>query len=379
MFKIKESDVLAQYKKTMLILLVIAQLLLALAIPAAADLGKTFKSEIIDNRIEKGLQYLHKNQLPSGEFPTYISYSPDINNGTNETTVFDTGFILHTLSLADEEHSHRTHKIVQDMKTKAVAFLLANKESHNVWRFWGTSQPYLPPDTDVTAAVFSALIESGVNISDESLDYMLDFRTPDGVFYTWINSEEWLDPSNPYYEYYKINDIDANVNLDVLYAYSLRNRTLSGVTEYLNNITENESFLNGTLYYPSPYVFSYLVTKAYSDGNVTELQPALDNIEHYILTTQQPDGGWGNDLYTALATVSLINMGYEGEPLENAIMHILKNQKRNGSWEKYAFYIRCYPIIYYGSHEITTSFSLEALIKYKNGIDRDFDEYRDKK
>ncbi len=334
------------------------------------------KSKLIEKRIEKGLEYLHEKQLPNGQFPSYISYSQDMSNGINMSMLFDTAFIAHTLNLAGDFNDEDT---VQTMKTKTMNFLMENKESHGVWKVRGKSEPAYPPDTDTTAIAFSALIESGVNINDETLDYMLGFRTSEGVFYTWINSEEWLqyfkdlDPSSPFYEFYirvKNNDIEPTVNADVLYAYSLRNRPQSGVIRYLNGIAENKTFINGTLYYPSPYVFTYLVTKAYSEGSVKELEPSIANIKDFIISTQKPDGSWGNDLNTALATVSLLNTGYEGKPLDEAIEHILDSQSKNGTWSSHAFYnTGTTPPLYYGSQELTTSFNLEALIKYKNTID----------
>ncbi|HEY9247048.1 MAG TPA: hypothetical protein VIO11_09400, partial [Candidatus Methanoperedens sp.] len=210
-----------------------------------------------------------------------------------------------------------------------------------------------------TSVAFASLVESGVNISNESLDYMLNYRTPDGVFYVWIDPEEWPK-------------VDPGVNADALYAYSLRKKTQNGVIRYLNDIAENKSFVNVSTYYPSPCVFTYLFTKAYSDGKVNELKPSLNNIKEYLLETQNPDGGWGNDLNTALAATSLINLGFKGEQLEGAIGHILINQDKNGSWDSYGLYIApghsLNPPIYFGSQELTTSFSLETLIKYKNNI-----------
>ncbi len=325
------------------------------------------KSKVIDFSIKEGLHYLYENQLPSGEFSTYISNSPDMIGGTNFSVVFDTAFIVHTLNLADNK---KNSFIIKEMIDKSAGFLLDNRENHGVWRYEGKSGVnYGPPDTDDTAMVFSALVESNVNVSDETLDYMLNFRTPDGLFLSWINSEEWLDPSNPYYEFFKTNDIDANVNADVLYAYSLRNRPQPGIIKYLNTISKNRSFINGTLYYPSPYAYTYLVTKAYADGDIRELEPSLYYLKNYLLSTQNNDGGWGNDLYTALATVSLINMDYEGEQLDKAIKHILNSQGTNGSWETYSFYIApASSTVFYGSQELTTSFSIEALIKYKDRI-----------
>jgi hypothetical protein len=357
---------MGQSKKSLLGVLFTMLLILTLVVPAASNEDTITKHKIIDERIEKGLSYLYEMQRPSGDFFSYISYSPEMTNSTNVSLLFDTAFILHTLNLIDNEDT-------KEMKNKAVAFLLDNKMSHGVWTHKGKYRPGLIPDTDDTSMAFAALVESGVNISDESLDYMLDYRRPDGVFYTWITSEEWLDPSNPYYEAYMgRSDTDASVNANVLYAYSLRNRTQSGIIRYLNNIAENKSFLNGTFYYPSPYVFTYLVTRDYSDGDVKELEPSLANIRNYLLATQKHDGSWGNDLDTALATVSLLNIGYDGPHLKKAINHILISQRKNGSWSSYAFYIApVSPTNYYGSQELTTSFSLEALIKYKKTTDSD--------
>lgn len=323
----------------------------------------TIKNKFIDLRIEKGLNYLYENQLPNGDFPVYLSLSLNMSHSSNANVpiVFDTGLILHTLNIADSRHT----KELYEMKTKAIDFLLNNKESHSVWRFFGKND-YIPPDIDDTSVVFAALVESGVNISDESLDYMLNYRTLDGVFYVWINSEEWLNTSNPYYNKpeFRLNEIDPSVNTNALYAYSLRKRTQNGVIRYLKGIIENESYKNGSAYYSSPYVFIYLITKAYSDGKVKEFKPYLSNIKEYLLKTQNPDGGWGEDINTSMATNALINIGYRGNELEKAIGHILYTQENDGSWDLYSVYTQPgNPIIYFGSKELTTSFSLEALIK----------------
>lgn len=96
----------------------------------------------------------------------------------------------------------------------------------------------------------------------------------------------------------------------------------------------------------------------------------IDDIKKYLLETQNSDGGWRNDLDTALATISLINLGYDAEPLNRAIGYILNNQNKNGSWNIHFMYIQpgdsIKPTNYFGSQELTTSFSLEALIKYKD-------------
>lgn len=331
--------------------------------------GKHMNSRIIDIEINKGLMYLNNSQLPNGQFPSYISDSPDMTSSTYVPLLFDTTFIAHTLNLAADTTSADTtsKKIAQEMQKKTIAYLLENKEKHGVWRVFGKSNTFYPPDNDDTSMAFSAIVESGENISDESLDYMLKFRSPEGVFNMGITDEEWLDPNNPLYEFFKMEIYDPVVNADILYAYSLRNRNPEDVVKYLNNITKNRSFLNGTIFYPSPYVYSYVVTKAYSEGGVKDLKPSIKILRKYVLATQKSDGGWGNDLDSALATATLLNTGYKGKPVEKAIKHIIGRQHANGSWDAYAFYIGpLFDPSYFGSPELTTSFSVNALIKYND-------------
>jgi len=379
-----ELDRMKQYKKKLLVMVLVCQVLLTLAAPVIGSDDTGIKNKILEKRIEKGLNYLYENQNQGGDFPAYYSFLPDMNERKkiNNTIIYDTGIIFHTLNLASNKHSNQ---IVDEMKNKSAGFLLDNRYPHSVWKFIGKNQTLdmhdtiMVPDVDDTSLAFEGLVESGVNISDESLDYMLNFISPEGIFKTYINSPEWMDQLNitdPQYEFYEMNIIDDTINANVIYAYSLRNRTPTGVVQYLNRIAENRSFVNGTLYYPSPYVFTYFVTKAYSDGKVRELEPSLANIREYLLETQQPDGGWGNDVDTALATVALINIGYEGKPLKKAIIHILENQKKDGSWNIYSFFIApSSPPMYYGSQEISTSVNLEALIKYKKSLEDKRDDH----
>lgn len=384
--KIMKLDRSSRYTKKLLIMILVCQVLLILAVPVAASDHETIKSKIIEKRIEKGLYYLYENQNQGGDFPAYYSFSPDMSGQTeiNNTIIYDTGIIFHTLNLANDRHNKR---IVDKMKNKAAGFLLDNQYPPGVWKFIGKNQTLdmhdtiMVPDVDDTSLAFEGLVKSGIDISGETLDYMLNFTSSDGLFKTYINSPEWmnqLDPTDPQYDFYEMNYIDATINANVLYAYSLENRTPPAVIQYINNIVESKSFTNGTLYYPSPYVFTYFVTKAYFDGNVRELEPSLTNIRDYLLETQQADGGWGNDVDTALATVALINIDYDGEPLNKAIDHILENQKKDGSWNIYSFFIApSIPPMYYGSQELSTSVSLEALIKYKRALEDDRDDRDD--
>ncbi len=344
-------------------------------VSAKDNIGEHTNHKIIDHSIKQGLIYLNNSQLSNGQFPSYISDSPNMNDSRYIPLLFDTTFIAHTLNLAADTYPN---EMEQKMRKKTVDYLLENREKHGVWRIYGKSNTFFPPDTDDTAMAFSAIVESGETISDESLDYILNFRSQEGVFNLQITDDEWLDPTSPLYTFFKMDIYDAVVNADILYANSLRNRNPEGVVKYLNNITKSKAFLNGTIFYPSPYVYSYVITKAYSEGGVKDLQPSISTLKRYMLSTQKPDGSWGNDLDSALATAALLNIGYEGKSIDKAIKHIIGEQHENGSWDAYAFYSG--PVFdpsYFGSPELTTSFNVEALIKY-NQNHKEHDEERKK-
>ncbi len=325
----------------------------------------------VDTSIGKAISFLKERQLPSGGFPAYISKSPDMANSVYIPLVFDTAFILHALNFVDSNSE------ADGIKNKTVEYLLANKEDPGVWRFYGRNpiippdsnllvDPYIPPDLDDTAVAFASLRENGIPVEDSGLEYSLNFRAPEGLFYTWINEEKWLNISDPLYWYYKQNDIDIVVNANMLYALSLAGKQAPEVSDYLNSYIKNNSFTDSTVYYNDPYIQLYMFTRAYADGHAKDLKPSMPVIRNYLLSTQKPDGSWGNEINTSLAAVSLLNTGYEGKALDKAIQYIVGTQRNDGGWAEIGVSTGGIWPVYIGSEDFTTAFSLEALSKYND-------------
>ncbi|SNQ61929.1 prenyltransferase/squalene oxidase repeat-containing protein [Candidatus Methanoperedens nitratireducens] len=323
----------------------------------------------VDTSIENSISFLKERQLPSGGFPAYISKSPDMSNSVYIPLVFDTSFILHALNFVD------LNSEADGIKSKLVEYLLANKEDPGVWRFYGKNpiippdsyllvDPYIPPDLDDTSVAFASLRENGIPVEDDGMEYALNFRAPDGLFYTWMNEEKWLNKSDPLYFYYKQNDIDIVVNANMLYALSLDGKQAPEVSGYLNSYIANNSFTDPTIYYNDPYIQLYMFTRAYADGHVKDLEPSMPVIRRYLLSTQKPDGSWGNEINTSLAAVSLLNTGYKGKALDNAIEYIMSTQRNDGGWAEIGVSTGGIWPVYIGSEDFTTAFSLEALGKY---------------
>ena len=309
--------------------------------------------------IRKGYLFLLSKQLNSGEFPTTRTKKISMENASYIKSIFLTTFVLHSLSQLKNVFP------IDDTVQNATKFLLSEKEGEGFWRFFGKGT-HLPLDLDDTCCALSALFENGVELEYRAIaNKLLNYRDNKRIFYTWI-PDRYLPKTSSYFE----NDIDWVVNANILFFFSLIKIPIPEVTNYLCNIVEKEDFEDGSIYYYSPFSFIYCLSRAYADGGSIGLKPILKKIKNYLLNKQNVVGEWGNTLENAMATVSLINFGYEGSEVDGAINNLLKAQKADGGWPNSAFFAGV-PELFYGSRELTTAIAIEALWKYlkvrKNG------------
>ena len=87
-------------------------------------------------------------------------------------------------------------------------------------------------------------------------------------------------------------------------------------------------------------------------------------LKDYLIKSQKGDGSFGDELETALATASLLNLDYDGPETTKAIKRIIETQQEDGGWPIAIFYTDGSKTGY-GSRELTTAISLEALSKYQ--------------
>jgi len=209
----------------------------------------------------------------------------------------------------------------------------------------------IPSDADVTATTFAALLDDalldggyGVNSSPEKLlsdwrdtgDVPLRFRPvwlpeESGVFLTWLC---YGSPWTP-------NDVDLVVNANVLFALArfslLETPGVSEAIALINQITEQG--LHRThpgeiaLYYPDNYTFHYAVSRAYYEGPVPALQPAVeilaDDLEQSSLEDNQGAAYWDKgapELNTAFAVLTLMNAGRRTPLIAKGIEYLKPRQ-----------------------------------------------------
>jgi len=357
-------------------------------------------SDRFEQVLERGILFLQNRQSPNepqpvvwpgdlhaGEFATYKWCCPDMRDKGYVFTLFTTPFVFHSLNIAKE----LPFEIVSTPEFDKMISLAVNHftlheediDGHcGIYRFFGYdglgefAPPHLPPDFCTTGCINVALHESGIAIRAD-LDFFKDnYRAPNGVFYVWL-----LDPPAP-------TDICSCTVANTLYMFATlgKHSEISEVMVWLNDILK--MMMAGlpyfAEYYRSPYVFTYLSTRVYADKGVKSFfdMEMVRDLQTFILSGQQEKGNWPPyyygtkevDLETALALVSLLNLGYDNlsslqkRKVKAGIQYLLNNQNSDGSWDCAPFYIDPIHVVYFGSEELTTAFCIEALAKYAKTI-----------
>lgn len=300
------------------------------------------------NAIEKGISFMKGNQLESGEFVTLASPTIQMNKPRVVPSVYIPTYVIHSLGFV------KTIPFVDEMIRKGISFLLDQREEDNIWRFHGKTIKDPPPDFDDTCCVLAALKDNGMTISDSIFDLLSRFKSHSGLYHTWIDEKMNRMASRK---------TDGAVNANILFYSGLCGNAQQDLIMYFNEKVLNEEYQDLSMYAMSDYPVIYLITRAYCDANVTGLKTSMHWIIRHLIERQEKDGSWGNEIESALATISLLNAGCRSKDLQRAIRNILGRQQENGGWPIGAFFQDFGPA-YYGSQELTTAFCIEALKKY---------------
>lgn len=262
---------------------------------------------------------------------------------------------------------------------------------------WYPNGLALPSDADVTGAVYTALLDDaaldgGAGFAAAPEQFFADLRDdgsvprrlnppwlPDesGAFLTWLNYQPGgVDPAP--------NDVDLVVNATVLYALGRLNALdTSGVNESIALINDvvaqgihRTSFDTITDYYPDNYAFEYFVTRAFREGGVTGLEPAVeilaDDVELAGITDARGRTHWDRGdphLNTAFAILVLLNAGRNTPLIDQGVDYLIAEQHpKTGAWDESVFFIARVDSgrrINWASAPLTTAMALEALCRYE--------------
>lgn len=343
----------------------------------------------IDKAIAAGVEFLRRAQFEHGEFRALICddarMPPD--RCALDSSPFVTALVLYSLG-------HVADPSVADITRRGLTFLVSEMEGPGLWRYYSRRQhkrPRVPPDLDDTCCISHLLERHGVPFPRNRWLVRAN-RNEAGRFYTWIvprrkrpfSLRHWLVSSaaalrhergvppvpaelkaDPRYrsrqDVVALDDVDPVVNANVLLFLGEEPAT-SRVVEYLLELIRAGNEEGASTYYADSMSLYYMVSRAYLNG-VSSLGVLAASVTERIARRQQPDGSCGQPLLTALAACALLSFGSRGETLRRAIDSLLGGQDGAGSWPRAPMYWA--PGQFWGSQELTTAFSLEALARYR--------------
>ncbi len=322
---------------------------IALATTGVVSSGEDYSTRCAEAE-KKGVEFLAANQQPDGNFTTYIWPASEPENRKTVPAVFTACQVIYSLSFC----SGNTQGAA--VSEHAAAYLIGERDSPGVWRYYG-KRGRISPDVDDTSMAWVALSRRGERIAPDALAALRASRNQDGLFNTWIGDPStWIGIDR--------TDIDAVVNLNALLVFALAHENFDTVCKYVCAEAETDAFRNGFPYYPSPLAFTYAFSRAYSIGGTSCLAKAIPKIRKATLGLQQDDGGWGNDFETALGALTLLNLGEKGDAVERALKVILARQMADGGWALAPAYSGEFGRWRYGSRAVTTAACVEAIARY---------------
>jgi Prenyltransferase and squalene oxidase repeat len=327
--------------------------------PSAVGPAKADRSSVYELRLQaafalqNGLDFVAGNQTPTGGFITDCWRADAPEQRTQIDVTFTAAQVLYSLSFCRESASAR------GTEERAANYLVHEQLSPGIWRYYGHgTQIALSPDVDDTSLAWAALNRLNVPIPPDALDAIRASRNKQGLFNTWLGDPStWVEIDS--------RDIDTVVNLNALFLFGLVHEKMDEICKFELDQIANDNFRRGTVYYRSPMMFAHAFTRACHEGDVGCLQSGAEKVRDAVLSLQNKDGSWGNDLETAFGAVSLLNLGYRGEALDRAIKFLLTRQSPDGGWELAPAHCGAVAPLNYGARTLTTALVIEALAKYR--------------
>jgi hypothetical protein len=255
----------------------------------------------------------------------------------------------------------------------------------------------IPPDADVTATSYAALLDDalldgGAGADVPSHQFFVDWRdiglVPRRSNPPWLPPASgafltWLSYRRDFLRY--ANDVDLVVNANVLFSLGRQGRLdVPGVDEAIELINEaaalglhRDRLEEITLYYPDNLVFHYAVSRAFHEGGVANLAPAVeilaDELEASAILRKDGAVYWDRGaphLNTAFAMLTLMNAGRSGDLVPRAAAYLSSEQAADGGFEEAPFFIARTDggqVFQFHSASFVTGMVLEALARYALG------------
>ena len=330
----------------------------------------------VGRELLKGLVALWREQLPTGEIATYqrdhagdLAYcrSPFISTFVHDTLgYFDprSPWLQPSLVTVVPASERRWFvRTVTRIRHRIRPFIAWQAESTRTWRFFGRGSG-LAPDVDTTACAAATLLESAradlVEHWQPYVNALKRFRSSEGLYFTWVDPDDggysWMDEYGR-----RIPGYDRVVNANVLRALALAGEDVSAVAAYLLKEAAGGALQTGSLYYPNPLSFFYMLARAWRQAQLPGLDELADICTPQILSRQDESGGFGGPLSTAMALSALLDLAYCGPALAQGAVCLLKAAQPWGGWAYEDFFSD--RILGYGAPAWTAALAILVLAR----------------
>lgn len=336
----------------------------------------------IESALNSGIAFLSDHQFHHGEFCTYMGEGEYLEKWCiPDSATFSTAVICTCLLPL------RGNTLVEAMFVKSADFLKFQMMRGGTWNFftvWHKLFPLCPADLDSTSCSSYFLKQIDYSFPDNR-GLVLANRNRKGLFYTWFtlrwnhivsppkSATHWMlllrgckHPIRTLLFWLKGHcektDVDAVVNANVL-LYMGGDERMQPVVDYLAGVIETDRERTSDKWYRNPLEFYYAIARNYAAG-IEGFERTRPAIIEKIQSMVQPDGCIGHSpADTAMAVISLIQLGHSGRELADGVRYLVQEQAANGSWKRQAL---CYggTTIVWGSEELSTALCLEALARY---------------
>jgi len=290
--------------------------------------------------VQRAIVALAALQRPSGELPTLTARHADMRDvRPYACSVYTTSFVIHAL-----RHFAGLPAAAAILRV-AGEHLRSQRNADGSWGYEGLSTSRVPPDLDDTACAAAALLTLGERPALSLFRLLWENEAaPGGPFYTWVGVNDGA--------HLLARQLDALVNANLLLCAAMLGQPLPGALAYLLDVTTNDHFEAASVFCLTPELLAYALTRAYADGPLPALEPA---VRAGLLALGTGDG----PLTLACRANALLALRERIEALP-LLAALLAQQEADGAWPCVAAYSG-YPPHHDGSPALTTALALDAI------------------
>jgi cytochrome P450 len=238
---------------------------------------------------QQAIDLLQDSIIKFGEFPSYENY-PKLNENEWHYTYpspFIHANVLYSLLQTEVKNNPSIIK-------PAIDFLLQEKETGDVWRFWkvNVARNPVPPDVDDISICSFVLSKCGYRLNNKSL---LQKNIRNNVIHTWIKPSLWYAITYPALLLKLLTSkkaIAPTIKGNMLNYNDSELGVMANVLMYLGEKEETEKVVNHCInlwntkadahnFYDNDLIVAYHIARAYKNG-VTGFGELTHSINQYI-------------------------------------------------------------------------------------------------